>query len=592
MAVPVPLREYFLIGDLHTSALVSSGGSIDWLCLPAFDAPSVFGALIDEERGGSFRVRAEGAVSRSAYLPESAIVETVFEEKQAAFSVRDFMLPLPKRATATNVLVRKLSGLHGISTVRFLCSPRPDYARQHIVFHKKSERLLQAPIGEHSLWIHLPKGASVRLENDAESVEITITVADGDSAELIMEYAATPSSSFRDRDCEGETMTFWREWIARGKFSEEERETLIRSAITLKLLQFAPTGAFVAAPTTSLPEEIGGVRNWDYRYTWVRDGAFTADALAKLGYMEEAVQFLRFFENCVPDVWVRRDLQVMYTVHGGLLRGEEELVHLCGYADSSPVRIGNGAASQRQLDIYGSLLDLYAECHRQGMTVTSHGRELILLCARRIAELWEERESGIWEVRGGAFPFTYGKVMCWVGMDRALRMANTLGVSEEQKRKWKALREEIRAWIWDKCFDAERGTFRQHPETAAQDATNFFFVLLGFLEPSDPRTATVIEETRKELSASDIFVYRYKAEDGLSGGEGAFLLCSFWMIAALAKSGRMEEARELLRKAESMLPPSGLMAEEIDPVTGMYLGNFPQAFSHLGYITAAMSVRC
>lgn len=435
MAVAVPLRDYFLIGDCHTAALVSSGGSIDWLCLSAFDAPSVFGALLDEGKGGAFRVRAEEAVSRSAYLPESAIVETVFEEKHAAFFLRDFMLPLPNGETATHVLVRKLSGLRGVSTVRFLCSPRPDYARQHTVFRKKSDGLLQAPMGGHSLWMHLPKGALVQLGNDAGSAEITIDVADGDSAELIMEYAATPSSSFRNRDLEDETMTFWREWIARGKFLEEGRGTLVRSAITLKLLQFAPTGAFVAAPTMSLPEEIGGVRNWDYRYTWVRDGAFTASALAKLGYREEAVQFLRFFENRVPDVWTRKDLLVMYTVHGGLLQGEEELTHLCGYADSGPVRIGNGAAPQRQLDIYGSLLDLYAECHWQGMAVTPRGRELILLCVQRSAELWKEEESGIWEVRGGAFPFTYGKVMCWVGVDRALRMADALGISEEQKRQ-------------------------------------------------------------------------------------------------------------------------------------------------------------
>lgn len=583
MAVPVPLREYFLIGDLHTSALVSSRGSIDWLCLPAVDSPSVFASVLDETRGGTFTILADGNISSAAYVPETAIVETVFEAKKSKFSVRDFMLPL--------FLVRKLSGLRGVSTVRFLCSPRPDYARQHTVFYKKSECLLQAPLCGYSLWIHLPKGAKVQLKNEAGDAEITINVAEGDSAELVMEYATTPSSSFRDRDLEGETMTFWREWIARGKFSEEERGALVRSAITLKLLQFAPTGAFVAAPTTSLPEEIGGVRNWDYRYTWVRDGAFAASALAKLGYREEAEQFLRFFENRVPDVWVRKDLQVMYTVHGDRLQGEEELTHLRGYADSRPVRIGNGAASQRQLDIYGSLLDLYAECHRQGVTVTPRGRELILLCVQRIAELWKEKESGIWEVRGGTFHFTYGKVMCWVGVDRALQMADALGVSEEQKRKWQTLREEMRVWIWENCFDAARGTFRQHPGTAAQDATNFFFVLLGFLEPSDPRTMTVIEETRKELSVSDAFVYRYKTEDGLPGGEGAFLLCGFWMIAALAKSGRTEEARKLLRSMESMLPPSGLMAEEIDPALGMYLGNFPQAFSHLGYITAAMALR-
>lgn len=584
MKVTAPLREYFLIGDLHTTALVSSGGSIDWYCLPSFDAPSIFGAILDESRGGAFCVCADGYRSKAAYLPESAILETAFERKQSSFSLRDFMLP-------PHILVRKLIGLRGHSTVCFRFSPRPDYGRQRVIVSQKNPCLLRVCSGEQPLWLHLPNGAQVRLENEPGGAEITISVAEGDSAVLIMEYAEEPNQYIQDRDLETETVTFWREWIARGAFPEGERDTLVRSAITLKLLQFAPTGAFVAAPTTSLPEEIGGVRNWDYRYAWVRDGAFTAGALAQLGYLDEAVRFLRFFEDHVPDIWVRKDLQVMYTVHGGLLQGEEELEHFSGYTDSKPVRIGNGAASQTQLDIYGSLLDLYAECYRQGISVTQHGRELILLCVQRIAELWKERESGIWEVRGGKRHFTYGKVMCWVGIDRALQMAEALQVPADMRKQWSDLREEIREWIWEHCFDVERQTFRQHPETTAQDATNFLFVLLGFLDLQDPRTEVVIEATRKELTVNGTFVYRYKTKDGLPGGEGAFFLCSFWMIAALAKIGRKDEACALLKKIRGTIAPSGLLPEEIDPATGMYLGNFPQAFSHLGCITAVMSLQ-
>lgn len=596
MAVPVPLREYFLIGDLHTSALVSSGGSIDWLCLPAFDAPSVFGALLDEGRGGSFRVRAEGAVSRSAYLPESAIVETVFEEKQAAFSVRDFMAPRPTEEVVAHLLVRKVTGLRGNAVVRFVFSPRPRYARQKVLFRKRDARMLQARIGERSLWVHVPRGARVRRTNNGCTAEITLNIGEGASAAIIMEYSVESRLRLQDRDLEAETLAYWQEFVRHGRFPEDGRDLLVRAAITLKLLQFFPTGGIVAAPTTSLPEAIGGVRNWDYRYVWIRDASFVLTALSLLGYTEEAQKFFRFLEEvaegvreCEGDACDYR-IPVMYTIWGQRVPREEELRHLRGYAQSGPVRIGNGATDQQQLDIFGSLIDAYYTFWNAGMALSKKRRDVILLLVRKIQELWRQEESGIWEVRGGAFQFTYGKVMCWVGVDRALRMADALGVSEEQKKQWQALREEMRAWIWKNCFDAERGTFRQHPGTAAQDATNFFFVLLGFLEPGDPRTTTIIEETRKELSASDTFVYRYRTEDGLPGGEGAFLLCSFWMIAALAKSGQTEEARKLLRNVEGMLPPSGLMAEEIDPALGTYLGNFPQAFSHLGYITAAMAV--
>jgi len=593
--VTIPLRDYFLIGDLHTAALVSSDASIDWLCLPSFDSPSVFAGLLDEKRGGAFMILADEYVTHGSYLPDIPIVETVFEGKKSSFSVRDFMVPRPTEEVIAHLLVRKVTGLRGATTVRFSFAPRMRYARQKVLLRKSDVRLLRARIGERSLWLHLPLGARVRRTNNGTSAEMSVDVQEGESVAVILEYSMESRLRFQDRDLEAETVAYWREWLALGTFPTEGRELLVRSAITLKLLQFFPSGGIIAAPTTSLPETIGGERNWDYRYVWIRDASFVLTALSLSGYTGEAHKFFRFIEEiaegtreCEGDA-CDTQVPVMYTVWGQRVPREEELRYLNGYEGSRPVRIGNGAADQVQLDIFGSLIDAYYTLWKTGMVLSKKRRNVLLFLTRKIQHLWKSEENGIWEIRGGRRHFTYGKVMCWVGVDRAVKMAEILGVSDEQRKAWEALREEIHEWIWEHCFDSDRGTFRQHPDTDAHDATNFLFPLVGFLDPRDPRAATMIEATRKELTVNGVFVYRYRTEDGLSGGEGAFLLCSFWMIAALASVGREREAKALLRKLERCVAPSGLMSEEIDPATGMYLGNFPQAFSHVGYIMAAMS---
>ncbi|MBI1934213.1 glycoside hydrolase family 15 protein, partial [Candidatus Peregrinibacteria bacterium] len=550
----VPLRDYFLIGNLQTAALVSSDASIDWMCSPCLDSPSIFARIIDETRGGTFGIQAEGFISRAAYLPETAIVETIFEGKDASFSVRDFMLPRSTEEVVAHFLIRKITGIKGRASVRLIFAPRPRYARQKIMLRKKDERLLQARIGERSLWVHIPRGARMRRIKNGTSAEIVVDVIEGASLSVILEHSTESRLRFQDRDFEMETMAYWREWISKGKFPKARRDLLVRSAITLKLLQFFPSGGIVAAPTTSLPETLGGGRNWDYRYVWIRDASFVLSAFSLLGYTEEALKFFRFIEEVAEGVRECEgeacDIQmsVMYSIWGQRVPREEELRHLRGYAGSHPVRIGNGAADQVQLDIFGSLIDAYYVLWKKGMVVSKKRRDVLLLLIRKIQQLWKSQESGIWEIRGGTFDFTYGKVMCWVGMDRAVKMAAALGVSDEQIQQWEALRKEIHEWIWGNCFDDVRCTFRQHPGTASQDATNFFFVLLGFLNPKDSRTAKIIEETRKELTINDVFVYRYRTADGLQGEEGAFLLCSFWMIAALAKIGRKDEARALLQK--------------------------------------------
>jgi GH15 family glucan-1,4-alpha-glucosidase len=587
----IPIKDYFLIGDLQTAALVSSRGSIDWLCLPYFDSPSVFASLLDTEKGGTFRIDSEGYETVARYLPYTAIVETVFSAKENAFSVHDFMLPRPTEEVVPHYLVRNFKGLKGDLTVKLLFDPRPNYARQRAIIQVE-KNICSLRIEDRTLWLHLPKDARVQMISGHEGLEIEIDLKEGEAKEIVLEYSITSRLKLQDRDWEEETTTFWKNWITQGNF-EFSREHLVRSAISLKLMQFYPTGGLIAAPTTSLPEEIGGVRNWDYRYVWVRDATFLLYAFYVLGFTEEAKKFFRFVESIAEeakrceDGQCDLDLAVMYTIWGQPLQGETELDHLSGYADSKPVRIGNGAADQFQLDAYGSLIDAYYFMSKRGLPISERGKEVVHMLVRAIKTNWQRADCGIWEVRGGDRHFTYSKVMAWVGVDRALRLGDVLNLSDAARKDWQALKDEIEKWIWENTYDAERGTFVQYPGAKGQDATNYLFILFFFLNRHDPRAAKVIAATRKELSRDHLFVYRYLYDDGLPGQEGAFLLCSFWQIAAMAAVGDSEEADELLRHFEGLMPPSGLIAEEIDPKTGEYLGNHPQAFSHIGYIMAS-----
>lgn len=583
-----PIRDYFLIGDLQTAALVGPNASIDWLCLPYFDSPSVFGALLDKDKGGTFRLEMPGYEQAMRYLPYTAIVETSFASKDASFSVRDFMLPRPTDEVVPHYLIRKITGVSGKHTARFIFDPRPNYARQRAVL-RQEEKHISLRIEDRMLLIHLPDGARMSQVGQNEGVIIEIDIEAGETKHLILEYSVSSKVKQPEREWEQETAEFWKEWITEGNF-EFSREHLVRSAITLKLMQFYPTGGLVAAPTTSLPEEMGGIRNWDYRYVWLRDATFHLYAFSVLGFTKEAVKFFEFIETIAEgakrcdDGVCDLDLSVMYTIWGQPLQGEAQLDHLAGYGDSKPVRIGNGAAEQFQLDAYGSLIDAYYFMSRRGLPLTANGKDIIQMLVSAIDRNWERKDSGIWEVRGGDQHFAYSKMMAWLGVERALRLSEELGISDATKKKWHMLQEKIGAWIWANCFDAKRGTFVQHPDTKAQDATNFLFILLFFLSRHDPKAASVVEETRKELARDDLFIYRYLVDDGLAGGEGAFALCTFWQIAAMAAVGRGQEADALLSRFETMMPASGLIAEEIDPKTGEYLGNFPQAFSHIGYI--------
>jgi GH15 family glucan-1,4-alpha-glucosidase len=591
-----PLKDYFLIGDLQTSALVSKTGDIDWLCLPYFDSPSVFAKVLDDEKGGTFSVEAEGFTSRTRYLPYTAIVETTFEKDDASFSLRDFMLPRPTEEVVPHYVIRKFRGLKGSSAVRLQFDPRPNYARQRSIIEVKGNTC-SLRIDDRILWLHLPAGSKVTPRANKHGIDIELSIAEGETKEVVMEFSVASRLKLQDRDFEAETVDFWKKWITEGNF-EFSREHLVRSAITIKLMQFYPTGGIIASPTTSLPEEIGGIRNWDYRYVWLRDATFTLYAFYVLGFTAEAKKFFGFIERIAEDAkrcdesgTCDLDLSVMYTIWGQPLQGETVLGQLDGYAGSKPVRIGNGAATQFQLDAYGSLIDAYYFMSKRGLEISKNGKEIIQMLVRGIAANWKRKDSGIWEVRGGDQDFTYSKVMAWLGVERALRLADELQISDAQRSAWTRLKDEIEAWIWDNCWDSERGTFKQHPGTHSQDATNFMFVLLFFISRHDPRARTMIDATRKELTKDELYVYRYLNEDGLEGGEGAFVFCMFWQIAAMAAVGMVDEADALLSRIEGLISAeSGLMAEEIDPKTGAYLGNHPQAFSHIGYIMSAYYV--
>lgn len=577
-----PIKDYFLIGDLHTAALVSTKGSIDWLCLPHFDSTSLFSAILDKTKGGTFRVEADGWKTESRYVGETAIVEHAFEKRGKAFMLQDFMVPQPTQEVTPHFLVRKFRGLKGSVTIRLFLDPRPNYAKQCVKF-REEKGVLSVPLGYRTLFVHLPLGTTIERKEDGSGVSLLFPLKAGEMKKIVLEHSIESRSRFRQRNFEKETKDFWRHWVKKGSFFPRFRSQLVRSAITLKLMQFYPTGALIASPTTSLPEEIGGVRNWDYRYVWIRDATFVLYAFYILGFKEEAKKFFHFIETIVEET---EHILLMYTIWGQQPQHEEILSHLSGYKRSKPVRIGNEAALQFQLDAYGSLIDAYYFMTRLGLTISMKGRRIVRDLVRKIELRWHEEDNGIWEVRDEMRQFTYGKVMAWVGVDRALRLKKELKLSGRREKNWRCLRDRIETWIWEHCYNERQGIMKQYPGTDEQDATNFLMVLIHFLNRHDERTKRIIRKTQRKLAFQKSFVYRYLNDDGLPGDEGTFVLCSFWMIAALAAVGNIREAESLLVKLQKCFAPSGLISEEIDPKTREYLGNFPQAFSHLGFIVA------
>lgn len=592
-----PIESYGVIGDMHSLALVGSDGSIDWCCLPHFDSPSVFAAILDAEKGGSFRVWVDrnGQRTRQMYMPDTNVLLTRFLSNDGLAEVTDFMPVLRKTGGLTSTvegqqIVRTARAIRKRASFRMHCCPAFDYARRpHQVYIEKWGAYFEAGLQRLTLSSPVPlrrTGCGVEAEFELEPNQTCTFTLRYEESESRVAPAVEPS---RSEELLKETVRFWRGWMTHSRYTGRWREMVNRSALVLKLLTFQPTGAVIAAATTSLPEEIGGPRNWDYRYTWVRDAAFTVYALMRLGYTEEAAAFTKFMQDRAKEVEHNEGpLNVMYRIDGGHELPEAVLSHLDGYRGSKPVRVGNQAAKHLQLDIYGELMDSLYLNDKYGTPMswdmwTEVERMLDWVVAR-----WEQPDRSIWEVRGGVQQFTYSKLQCWVALDRGVRLAAKRSFPVAGNR-WQETRDLIYRTIMKESWNAKMNAFVQSYGSDALDASALMFPLMKFLSPGDPRMLSTIEAIRREL-VSDSLVYRYDtgkaARDGLPGGEGTFSICSFWLVEALTRAGRLEEAQFLFEKMLTYANHLGLYAEQISP-SGEALGNFPQAFTHLALISAA-----
>ncbi|MDR0360189.1 MAG: glycoside hydrolase family 15 protein [bacterium] len=588
-----PIEAHGLIGDLQTAALVATDGTIDWFCCPRFDSPSVFASLLDHERGGFFRVAcATECVTRQLYLPSSAVLVSRFMTADGVGEVVDFMpLEEPEKATDRHRLVRLLRVVRG--TMRFVveCAPRFDYGRAAhelqisdagAVFRSSQERLtLHSTIGLQG------QGGDVRAE---------VTLQQGQSVGLILESGSDASPRVPApevlRGLLDETIGDWRTWLHGSTYRGRWREIVQRSAITLRLMTYAPSGALVAAPTMGLPEQVGGERNWDYRFTWVRDASFSIYALLGLGYEAEALAFLRWLQDRVVEQVGDGSgpLKIMYRIDGSTDLTEEVLDHFEGYRGSRPVRVGNGASDQLQLDIYGELMDSLYHADRHGIRIGHPGWMQLRKVTDWLTANWDQPEEGIWETRGGRQDFTYGRMMCWVALDRVVKIAREHGLPTDLVRLITE-RDRIYEQLVEKGWNAQKGAYVQHYGSEVLDASLLLMPLIGFASPSDPMWQSTLRAMDQEL-VSDSLVYRYNpsaSPDGLRGSEGTFSMCTFWYVDALARSGRLDDARLVFEKMLTYASPVGLFSEEVGP-TGEQIGNFPQAFSHLALINAAMNL--
>ncbi len=591
-----PISDYALIGNRHTCALVARDGSIDWCCLPHLDSPSVFAAVLDLRRGGFWRVAPVGETTRSrSYLGISPVLETVFRGGGGVLRLRDF-LPIrggrgDEASFSAHAIVRSLACLEGEVEVEMRWAPRPDYGLADVAVSRQGA-VARAESRQGTLWLAgLPEGAEVTVEWAALLARVRLRA--GEELDLVSGWGTpdprptAPAAKRYLRD----TLHWWAQWAGSCRIepaTEPWREEVLRSGMVLKILTNERTGAIAAAPTTSLPEEIGGVRNWDYRFCWVRDSSLIAQAFATLGQQFDGKAFLNFLERAAQQHRDPARVQVVYGLEGQTQLTERNLGHLDGYRDSRPVRIGNAAAQQRQLDVYGELLEAAYDLLRIDAALSPEQWEWLRSIADYVCEVWRWRDRGIWEVRGPERNFTYSKLMCWVALDRALRIAALLGRGRGTGR-WRREREEIRRTILSRGFDPSRNAFVQSFEDRIPDASNLLIPRVGFLPPDDSRVQGTIDVTLRDLTENGL-VHRYRASetpDGVSGDEGAFGICTFWLVDALALSGRVEEAEEIFSGMVARANDVGLFAEEIDPRSGEFLGNFPQAFTHVGLINSA-----
>jgi GH15 family glucan-1,4-alpha-glucosidase len=593
------ISDHGLIGDLQTAALVSTDGCVDWFCTPRFDAPSVFAALLDAAQGGHFAIAPEGCeyVTRQMYLPDTAILITRFMSADGVGEVCDFMPVLTGRPTGRHRIVRQIRVTRGSMKFALDLQPRFDYARQPhttevtddgAVFRSGTQELTLHTVGRRG-------GAGTQVRRQGRGVRAAWTLGEGEAAGVVLESMGGAPRRLPPGEADRlsrDTAAFWRGWLAKSTYAGRWREVVARSAITLKLLTYAPTGAPIAAATAGLPEQVGGERNWDYRYTWIRDASFSIYALLGLGFRDEAAAFGIWMRDRATDQAGNGSgpMKIMYRVDGSSDLAEETLGHLEGWRGSAPVRIGNGAADQLQLDIYGEALDALALADTTGLQMAHQGWLAVTGMIDWVCEHWDQPEEGIWETRGGRQDFTYGRFQAWVALDRGIRLAERHGRPADLDR-WRTERDLVYQQVMARGFNPRVGAFTQHYGTEVLDSSLLLMPLMDFVAPRDPMWLSTLDAINREL-VSDSLVYRYNpsaSPDGLRGQEGTFSLCTFWYVDALARSGRLEEAQLTFEKMHTYANHVGLYSEEIG-MTGEQLGNFPQAFSHLSLINAAINL--
>jgi GH15 family glucan-1,4-alpha-glucosidase len=596
------IPDHGLIGDLQTAALVATDGTVDWFCCPRFDSPSVFASLLDADHGGYFRIRPDrdDCVTKQLYVPDTAILITRFLTPDGVGEVHDFMPVVDGRATDRHRLIRQLRVVRG--TMRFVTDiqPRFDYARQtHTLELSDEGAVFKADSLELTAHLSSPPGkslqaAGITMERQGDGVRLTRVLQEGQFGGIVLESMGGPARRIAPEEVTrllNETVEFWRAWLDRSTYRGRWREMVTRSAMTLKLMTYAPTGAIIAAPTTSLPEQTGGERNWDYRYTWIRDGSFSVYALLGLGFTEEAAAFTSWLRDRVSEH--RSDdspLKVMYRVDGTSDLTEQTLDHFEGWRGSRPVRIGNGAAAQLQLDIYGEIMDAFLLADTRGVQLTHQGWIEMAGFIDWLCDHWDQPDDGVWETRGGRRDFTYARFQTWVALDRAIRLVNLHGHSGHRER-WGMERDRVYDQIFERGWNAKVGGFTQYYGSDVLDSSLLLMPQQGFISARDPMWLSTLEAIDREL-VSDSLVYRYNpsaSPDGLAGNEGTFSLCTFWYVDTVARAGRLNEARLTFEKMHTYANHLRLYSEEIGS-TGEQLGNFPQAFSHLALISAAINL--
>ncbi len=606
-----PIEDYGIIGNMYTTALVGLNGSIDWLCFPNHDSPSVFAALLDPDKGGRFQIepllRRDGSshvrlTHKQLYWPETNVLITRFLAPEGVGEVVDFMpVGLPAGSLGYHSLIRQVRVVRGSMTFTAACQPRFNYARDR---HDLDVTTRGACF--YSQTLNLGLATDIPLTQDGLGVTADFTLQEGETAVFVLQAVESgagcglPIPPSKATELFKQTVIYWREWLSQCTYRGRWRETIERSALVLKLLTFEPTGAIIAAPTCSLPEEIGGERNWDYRYTWIRDASFTLYGLLRIGFTQEAAQFMNWIEQRCRDLNPDGSLQIMYGIDGSPVPEEQTLDHLAGYCESRPVRIGNQARNQLQLDIYGELMDSVYLYNKYGAPISYDLWTYLRQLLNWVCDRWQKPDEGVWEVRSGRQHFVYSKLMCWVALDRGLRLADKRSFPADRDR-WLEVRDRIYEEIMTRGWSANRQAFVQHYDSDSLDASNLMMPLVLFLAPNDPRMLRTLEAVMRSPSQGGLvansLVYRYnivETNDGLSGEEGTFNMCTFWLVEALTRAGQvtpqyLDDARLMFEAMLGYANHLGLYAEETGS-SGEALGNFPQAFTHLSLISAAWNL--